>query len=294
LRTLDADRKNTRICRSASQFFQEVNKKGGGTNTDKIAKYADELYQSERSCIPAPPITERDETFSLDDAYEVQLRNVNAAVEQGRVISGKKIGLTSRGIQEQLGVNEPDYGHLFADMLCVGGRVDASTLISPKIEAELAFALNRDLAGGNVTALDVVNATEYVLCAFEIVDSRVEDWRIKLPDTVADNASSGRYILGTKKLRLYDLNLADVSMKMYKNGALSGEGKGAAVLGNPCIAVAWLANKLWKYGVTLKAGEIVLSGAFSAAPPAQRDDCFFAEFFDARGMKLDTVEAQFV
>jgi 2-keto-4-pentenoate hydratase len=224
----------------------------------------------------------------------VQLQNVAAVVQQGHVISGKKIGLTSRGIQEQLGVNEPDYGHLFTSMHCTDNKVDTSALISPKIEAELAFVLKSDLAGGNVTARDVVNATENVICAFEIVDSRVEDWRIKLPDTVADNASSGRYILGAKKLRLYDLNLADVSMKLFKNGNLVGTGTGAAVLGNPCIAVAWLANKLWGYGVTLKAGEIVLSGAFSAAPPAQKGDHFAAEFFNAKGQGLDSVEAQFI
>jgi 2-keto-4-pentenoate hydratase len=128
-----------------------------------------------------------------------------------------------------------------------------------------------------------------VVAAFEIVDSRIADWKIKLPDTVADNASSGRYILGTKKLKLSEVDLPRVSMKLYKNGEPAGEGTGAAVLGDPCISVAWLANRLWTYGVTLQAGEVILSGAFSAAPLAAKGDTFVAEY-----SSFGKIEASFV
>lgn len=175
-------------------------------------------------------------------------------------------------------MSEPDYGHLFAAMHCINGTVSAAQLIQPKIEAELAFVLADDLIGGKVTAQDVRDATEYVVGAFEIVDSRVADWKIKLVDTVADNASSGRYILGDKRLKISEVDLPSVIMRLYKNGDLAGEGSGAAVLGDPCAAVSWLANRLWDYGVSLKKGEIVLSGAFCAAPAAQKGDVFRAEF----------------
>jgi 2-keto-4-pentenoate hydratase len=255
----------------------------------KIEAYAQELYEAERARRAAPPITERDATFTVDDAYAVQLENVKRALGMGHKISGKKIGLTSPGMQKQLGVGEPDYGHLFAAMDCGNGDVDASALIQPKIEAEIAFVLKKDLRGGHVAVPDVEDATDYVACAFEIVDSRVADWRIKLADTVADNASSGRYVLGAKRIGPKDIDLAAVAMKMWKNGVPAGEGVGAAVLGDPRVAVAWLANKLWGYGVALNAGEVVLSGAFAAAPEARAGDAFRAEF-----TSFGVLEARFV
>jgi len=260
----------------------------------RIAAYARELFEAERTRISIAPFTKRDPGFSIDDAYAVQMENVRRVlIGKGHSISGKKIGLTSAGIQKQFGVSEPDYGHLFKAMECPGGIVNTSELIQPKIEAELAFILKADLTGGDVGAKDVIDATGYVTGAFEIVDSRIEGWRIKLPDTVADNASSGRYVLGQTRIRAEDIDLSSVSMKMYKLSGKKqepvGEGTGAAVLGNPCLAVAWLANKLWEYGVELKAGEIVLSGAFSAAPAAAKGDVFRAEFSD-----FGWVEARFV
>jgi 2-keto-4-pentenoate hydratase len=161
--------------------------------------------------------------------------------------------------------------------------------LQPKIEGEIAFILKGDLSGGKVTKEDVLKNTDYVVAAFEIVDSRVADWKIKLPDTVADNASSGRYVLGTNKLNLSEIDLSSVDMKLFRNGELAGEGTGASVQGDPCIAVAWLANRLWSYGVTLKAGEVILSGAFSAAPAAAKGDKFTAEF-----SSFGKVEAEFV
>jgi 2-keto-4-pentenoate hydratase len=255
----------------------------------KISAWAERLFHSEQIRAAIPPLTEQDPSLTIDDAYHIQLTNVKRALDMGHVVSGKKIGLTSEGIQTQLGVNEPDYGHLFAAMDCKDGKVNTAALLQPKIEGEIAFILREDLSGGNVTPEDVRKATDHVAAAFEIVDSRVADWKIKLVDTVADNASSGRYILGAKKLRLSEVDLPSVTMKLYKNGRLAGEGTGAAVLGDPLISVAWLANRLWSYGVTLKAGEVILSGAFFAAPPAVKGDTFKAEF-----SSFGTVDAQFI
>lgn len=254
-----------------------------------IQKYADLLYEAERDRLAVPPLTEVEPNLTVDDAYAIQLDNVRRVEAMGQVVSGKKIGLTSPGIQQQLGVSEPDYGHLFAAMDCKNGAVETGELIQPKIEAELAFVLAVDLTGGKVTAEDVRAATDYVVGAFEIVDSRVADWKIRLQDTVADNASSGRYILGEKRLKIGEADLPAVTMKLYRNGTLVGEGTGAAVLGDPCEAVAWLANRLWGYGVPLKKGEVILSGAFSAAPVAEKGDEFEAIF-----SSFGSVTARFV
>jgi 2-keto-4-pentenoate hydratase len=226
----------------------------------------------------------------LDDAYAIQLENVKRVTAQGHVISGKKIGLTSHGIQHQFGVNEPDYGHLFAAMDCsASGEIKTDDLLHPKIEAELAFVLKSDLCGGKVTAHDVHCATDYVLGAFEIVDSRIADWKIKLIDTVSDNASSGRYILGDKRMAIDEIDPSKVVMDLYKNGEHLIAGIGSAVMGDPCLAVAWLANRLWSYGVEMKKGEVILSGAFSSAPEAAKGDSFEAVF-----SSFGSVKAKFI
>ena len=256
---------------------------------ENIQKYADALFYAEQTRQQVLPLSEQEAEISVADAYAIQMLNIARAEQLGHVISGKKIGLTSIGIQTQLGVHEPDYGHLFKSMECADGRIDSSQLIQPKIEAEVAFVLTADLAGGKVSVDDVRQATSYVVAAFEIVDSRVKDWCIKLADTVADNASSGRYVLGSKRLNLGDIDLATEAMKLYKNGELLETGTGAEVLGDPCAAVAWLANRLWDYGVLLKQGEIVLSGAFSAAPLAKVGDRFRVDF-----SSLGSLEAQFI
>ncbi|HCC34676.1 MAG TPA: 2-keto-4-pentenoate hydratase [Ruminococcaceae bacterium] len=256
---------------------------------DSIVSFASLLYDAAATKIAVRPLTELDGNLSIDDAYAIQLKNVERAIKEGKKISGKKIGLTSEGIQKQLGVNEPDYGHLFTDMEYPDGKIPRGGFLQPKIEAEIAFVLKADLTGGNITREDVLDATDYVIGAFEIVDSRVADWKIKLIDTVADNASSGCYILGSEKINPRELCLPDVGMELYKNGELIGQGTGAAVLGDPSIAVAWLANRLLGYGVTLKKGEVILSGAFSAAPAAEKGDVF-----EARFTGLGEVKAEFI
>lgn len=258
-------------------------------NSSQISSAARRLYTALKTRLPIPPLSAENPDITVSDAYAIQLENVSVRLQNGETISGKKIGLTSPGIQKQLGVSEPDYGHLFSSM-SYELEVPIDTLLQPKIEAEIAFILSEDLSGGKVTAQDVRRATRYVVPAFEIVDSRVADWRIKLPDTIADNASSGCYVLGKTQTALGELDLSKITMKMFKaSGELVGEGEGSAVMGDPCVSVAWLANCLYRYGVILKKDEVILSGAFSAAPPASLGDSFRAEF-----SVLGEVEAKFI
>jgi len=250
---------------------------------------AEKLEQAERLRTPVSPLSKDYPALTVDDAYAVQAVNVSRLLSHGAKITGKKIGLTSPGMQQLLGVNEPDYGHLFSFMECKY-NVPSKELIQPKIEAEIAFVLKEDLPDREVTLEDVKNATAYVVAAFEIVDSRVADWKIKLVDTIADNASSARYVLGDIRLPIDEVNLSAVTMKMEKDGeGLVSEGSGAAVMGDPAVAVAWLANCMRRYGVPLKKGEILLSGAFCAALPAQKGDAFKATF-----SQFGTVTARFV
>lgn len=250
---------------------------------------AEKLAQAERRRAPVSPLSKDHPMLTVDDAYAIQSVNVERLLSHGAKITGKKIGLTSPGMQQLLGVNEPDYGHLFDFMEC---KCDVSVeeLIQPKIEAEIAFVLKEDLPDRDVTVEDVKRATAYVVAAFEIVDSRVADWKIKLVDTIADNASSARYVLGDTKLPIDGVDLSAVTMKMEKDGeGLVSEGNGAAVMGDPTVAVAWLANCMRRYGVSLKKDEVLLSGAFCAALPAKKGDAFESTF-----SQLGTVTARFV
>lgn len=240
---------------------------------------ATELLGAEESRQPVDALTSRFPGITVADAYQIQLEGVAIKSGSGRRIVGKKIGLTSKAMHQLLGVNEPDYGHLLDDMIIPPGEAIAiSRLLQPKAEGEIAFLLNRDLTGPGVTYWDVLAATEAVMPAIEIVDSRVRDWKIKLEDTVADNASSGAFVLGNKLTSPRDLDLRLIGMTFEKNGDVVGTGTGAAVLGHPAQAVAWLANKLGQFGIPLKAGEIILSGAVTTAPPAQKGDLFTAHF----------------
>lgn len=257
-------------------------------------KYSNEalsrmLYDAQKSKLSVDALSGLEPALTVDDAYEIQINNVNKLIDAGEVISGKKIGLTSTGMQQLLGVNEPDYGHLFESMECRNGIVDREEMLQPKVEGEIAFILKKDLKGPGVTVEDVLDATDYVAAALEIVDSRVRDWKIKLVDTVADNASSGCYVLSSRKIKLEGISLRSIHMTLYKNGEMYNQGTGADVLGDPAYSVAWLANKMAIYGVHLKKGEVILSGAFSAAPPAAEGDRFEA-VFDLLG----SVEVEFL
>lgn len=244
-----------------------------------IKKLADELMQAEQFCQSVPPFTERYPDLSVSDSYHIQLEVIEQKRKQGREVIGKKVGLTSKAMQKMLGVNEPDYGHLLDDMkIESGSTVSIDSLVSPKVEAEIGFVLAEDISGPNITYVDVMMATKYVVPTLEIIDSRIADWKIKLIDTVADNGSSAKVVVGNKRSCVSEVDLRTAGMSLYKNNSLIATGAGAAALGHPAQAIAWLANKLSEFNISLKAGELILPGALSGAVVVERNDVIHADF----------------
>ena len=242
-------------------------------DTSTIQRYGDELYQALMQREAVEPLTSRDPSITIADAYQIQLRMIQRRLDAGEIVVGKKIGVTSKVVMDMLGVNQPDFGHLLSGMVFNEGEpVDTSKLIAPRGEAEVAFVLARDLEGPGVTAADVLRATDCVMPCFEIVDSRIRDWKIKIQDTVADNASCGVFTLGGTRKSPRDLDLALAGMVLEKNGEIVSTSTGAAVQGSPVNAVAWLANTLGRLGITLKAGDVILSGSQSPLVPVKAGD----------------------
>ncbi|PLR87795.1 MULTISPECIES: 2-keto-4-pentenoate hydratase [Bacillus] len=245
----------------------------------KTNQFAGQLAEAEINKTGITPLTSQDPELTITEAYHIQLENIQKKVAQGNRIVGKKIGLTSVAMQKLLGVDEPDYGHLLDSMAVEHqGTISIEQVLQPKVEAEIAFILKKELTGPNVTTLDVLQATDYIVPALEIVDSRIKDWKIKLPDTIADNASSGFYVLGGKPTKIEAVDLKLIGMVLTKNGDIVNTGVGAAALGNPATCVAWLANRLADFDIPLRAGEVILSGALSAAVEARAGDRFTARF----------------
>lgn len=229
-----------------------------------IERFGDELYEALISGYTVPNLRDRAPGLTIEDAYQIQARMIARRQAAGAKIVGKKIGVTSVGVQNMLGVFEPDFGILLSDMVLPdGAEVPHNALIQPKAEGEIAFVLKRDLIGPGVTAADVIAATDYVSACFEIVDSRITNWDIKIQDTVADNASCGVLVLGKDKVDPRDVDLTLAGMVAELNGEVVVTGSGAAVQGSPANAVAWLANTLGRLGTPLLAGEIILSGALA-------------------------------
>jgi len=229
----------------------------------KQEKLGDELYQALTTQSTLTPFTEREADITIDDAYYISLRMVSRRVEAGEKIIGKKIGVTSKVVQDMLGVHQPDFGFLTDKMEYANGAdiPVAGNLIAPRAEAEIGFKLKKDLSGPGVTEQDVLDATDYIMPCFEIVDSRIKDWKIKIQDTVADNASCGVFVLGTEQVDPRTVDLPNLKVVVKKNGEFLSEGLGSAVQGNPLTAVAWLANTLGAYDIPFKAGEVILSGS---------------------------------
>jgi 2-oxopent-4-enoate/cis-2-oxohex-4-enoate hydratase len=245
-------------------------------DTSKIQHYGDELYQSLLSREPVAPLTDREPDITIDDAYQIQLRMIQRRLHAGEHVVGKKIGVTSKVVMDMLKVNQPDFGHLLSGMVYNEGQpISAGSMIAPKAEAEVAFILARDLEGPGVTAADVLRATDCVMPCFEIVDSRIRDWKIKIQDTVADNASCGVLTLGGLRKSPRDLDLALAGMVLEKNGEIISTSCGASVQGSPVNAVAWLANTLGRLGIGLKAGDIILSGSQSPLVPVVAGDSLY-------------------
>ena len=240
----------------------------------KINALGDELYNALRSQQSIAPLTEREPDITIDDAYYISLRMLNRRQEDGEKVVGKKIGVTSKVVQEMLGVHQPDFGFLTDAMTFANGaKVPvAGHLISPRAEAEIGFRLKKDLQGPGVTEADVLAATDAIMPCFEIVDSRIDNWKIAIQDTVADNASCGVYVLGEQAAEPKEFDLPALKIRVWKNGEILSEGLGSAVQGNPLTAVAWLANTLGRFGIPFKAGEVILSGSLVPLEPVQAGD----------------------
>ena len=246
--------------------------------TDPIATAARRLWEAEAST-PCTPVRDLIGTEDLDAAYAVQELSTARALKQGRRIVGRKIGLTSPAVQKQLGVDRPDFGMLFADMAAGEGLpIAADRTMQPKIEAEIALILGADLPQVDPTVADIVMATAYAVPALEVVGSRIADWDIRITDTIADNASSGLFVLGGPARPLAGLDLgAGAKMKLRRGDEVVSEGSGAACLGHPLNAAVWLAGEMARRGRPLKAGEVVLTGALGPMVPVAPGDTFTAE-----------------
>lgn len=236
---------------------------------DLIEAAARQLRVAAESGVPCRPVRDVLRTSSdVDVAYQVQQRNVELAVAAGRRISGHKLGLTARVVQQQLGVDQPDYGVLYADTcLADGAEIDSGRLLQPRVEAEVAVVLDRDLDKSEHCVTDVVSAVAYVLPALEIVDSRIADWDISIVDTVADNASFGLYVVGTRPVALPAVDLREVAMRLDIDGETVATGTGAACMGNPLNAAAWLADVMCARGTPLRAGECLMTGSLGPMKP---------------------------
>lgn len=248
---------------------------------EPLMSLANRLWDAQAGRAPVPPVRQTATDLGLETtascAYAIQRINRDRRVRAGDRVVGRKIGLTSRAVQQQLGVDSPDYGNLwmrgsFAD----GDEIPMGELIAPKVEAEVALVLSRDLDLPDAGVADVIRATDFALAALEIVDSRIADWRIGLFDTIADNASAGCFVLGADPVRLDRLSLRDAPMAMTRNGEVSSEGVGHACLGHPVKAAAWLARALAREGEPLCAGDIVLTGALGPMVPVRAGDQFEA------------------
>jgi 2-oxopent-4-enoate/cis-2-oxohex-4-enoate hydratase len=243
-------------------------------NDATIKRLGDGLYTALRERTTVTPLTERQPGLTIEAAYAVSERLLRRRLEDGERVVGKKIGVTSKAVQQMLDVHQPDFGYLTDAMVC--NNTDpvpiSTTLIQPRAEGEIAFILGRDLMGPGVTVADVLRATDCVMPCFEIVDSRVADWKIKIEDTVADNASCGLLVLGDQAVSPRSVDLTTCGMVIHKNGRLLSTGAGAAALGSPLNCVAWLANTLGRFSVPLKAGEVILSGSLVPLEPVVAGD----------------------
>jgi len=245
------------------------------TLVEIIASRLDTAWQTH---MPIPPITESGGITDVKTAYAIQTHWTNMRLARGEKIVGRKIGLTSKAIQQQLGVNEPDYGTLWQSSFypAKNGKVNipASDFLQPRIEGEIAFLIGKSLREPNITPEQILAATDACAMGIEIVASRIADWRIKLVDTIADNASYGGFTLGPWDKQMLDKDLGALAMTIHHNAMLAAEGLGSAALGHPATSTAWLANKLLEFGVSLEPGDIVISGGITKMLPVKAGDEF--------------------
>lgn len=236
-----------------------------------VIQLADQLADAERTACPIDRLTGAHPDLSVADAYAIQRRNIERRIAAGGTVRGHKIGLTAKAMQAAFGIDEPDYGHLMSDMFVLeSGAIETARLIAPRVEIEPAFILGSALPPAGTTVPDVIRAVEYVVPSIEVIDSRVRDWDIGLADTIADNGSSARVVIGGRPRRLVDVDLRNEGAHIYVDDELIVSGTTKAVLGNPLAGVAWLANALGAHGVRLEAGHVVLPGTPVPAVPVKR------------------------
>ncbi|MGW4089877.1 2-keto-4-pentenoate hydratase [Nocardia sp. NPDC004750] len=248
---------------------------------------ADELERAERDRVAIDPLIARHPDIDVVDAYEIQLINIRRRLDAGARVVGHKVGLSSKAMQQMMGVDEPDYGHLLAEMeVYEDVPVEAGRYLFPRVEVEVGFVLGADLPGAECTEEDVLAATVAYAPAIELIDSRIKDWNIGLADTISDNASSAGFVLGAQRVAPKDIDIKAIDAVLTRSGEVVAEGRSDAVLGDPVIAVAWLARKVAGFGVRLKAGDIVLPGSCTRAIDARPGDDFHAEFAGLGSVRL--------
>jgi 2-keto-4-pentenoate hydratase len=248
---------------------------------------AADLAEAERTRVPIAPLTDRNPTIDVVDAYEIQLINIHQRVAEGARVVGHKVGLSSKAMQQMMGVDEPDYGHLLDEMQAFEDTpVKAGSYLYPRVEVEVGFVLAEDLPGAECTEDDVLAATAAFAPSIELIDTRITDWKIKLCDTIADNASSAGFVLGAGRVAPETVDIQSIDAVLTRNGEVVASGRSDAVLGNPVTAVAWLARKVESFGVRLRKGDIVLPGSCTRAIDARPGDHFVAEFDGLGSVRL--------
>jgi 2-keto-4-pentenoate hydratase len=248
---------------------------------------AADLAQAERSREAIAPLTAAYPDIDVVDAYEIQLINIRQRVAEGARVLGHKVGLSSKAMQQMMGVDEPDYGHLLDEMQVFEDTpVKAGRYLLPRVEVEVAFILGADLPGAGCTEDDVLAATEALAPSIELIDTRITDWKIALCDTIADNASSAGFVLGQARVAPGDVDVKTIDAVLTRNGEVIAEGRSDAVLGNPVTAVAWLSRKVESFGVRLRKGDIVLPGSCTRAIDARAGDEFVADFTGLGSVRL--------
>jgi 2-keto-4-pentenoate hydratase len=250
-----------------------------GLTASQRLEAAETLRIAEETQTAVPPLVQTFPGIDVVDSYEIQLLNIRRRLAAGATIHGHKVGLSSKAMQDMMGVDEPDYGHLLSDMVYTEQTpIPTGQFLIPRVEVEVGFILGDDLPGEGCTVEDVLRCTDFVAPAIELIDSRIADWKIGLFDTIADNASSCGVILGQERVKPDELDLRAIDATLDINGSRVAEGRSDAVLGDPTIAVAWLANKVASFGVRLQAGHVVLPGSCTRAYDVRPGDDVVATF----------------
>lgn len=246
--------------------------------TEEIQQAADRLWEAGRSGVPCQPVRDLIGELDLSAAYQAQEINTERRLSEGHRLVGRKVGLTAKTVQQQLGVSQPDYGMLFDHMdVRLGEEIPLARVCQPRVEAEIAFVIGRDLDSERLTSADMLSAVEYVVAALEIVDSRVANWDISICDTIADNASSGLFVLGDQPRKLGEIDVRLCGMVMERRGVVVSLGAGAACLGSPVASALWLAKVMAAAGRPLRSGDIVLTGALGPVVPIEPGDAVTAQ-----------------